>query len=382
MNRLEQYMSGKLDERSVSGNLRSLTTQRAAVDFYSNDYLGLATTGVLANRIQEDAAHIVALRTGSTGSRLLSGNTPLAATLEQTIATFHKAEAALLFNSGYDANVGLLSALADRHTTILYDELCHASIIDGVRLSMSPRKYKFAHNNTEDLEVKLKKYAELGPVLVVVESVYSMDGDMAPLNAIVQLCETYNAQLITDEAHATGVMGPHGEGLICMLGLQHRVFARVHTFGKALGCHGAAVVGSTLLKDFLVNFARTFIYTTALPDHSLYAVQCAYQYLSAPDFSHAPLHQLIAYFRQRVSDTGISSWIDSTSPIQALVVGDNARSKMLATQLQLAGMQVNAILHPTVPQGMERLRICLHTFNTREQVDTIFDILCRERKTQ
>ncbi|MCF8448312.1 MAG: 8-amino-7-oxononanoate synthase [Taibaiella sp.] len=382
MNLLEQYMSGKLDERSVSGNLRSLTTQRAAVDFYSNDYLGLATTGVLAKRILQDAAHIVALRTGSTGSRLLSGNTPLAATLEQKIATFHKAEAALLFNSGYDANVGLLSALADRHTTILYDELCHASIIDGVRLSMSPRKYKFAHNNTEDLEVKLKKYAELGPVMVVVESVYSMDGDMAPLNAIVQLCETYHAQLIIDEAHATGVMGPRGEGLVCMLGLQQRVFARVHTFGKALGCHGAAVVGSTLLKDFLVNYARTFIYTTALPDHSLYAVQCAYQYLSAPDFSHAPLHQLIAYFRHRIADTGISGWIESTSPIQALVVGDNARSKTLATQLQQAGMQVNAILHPTVAQGMERLRICLHTFNAKEQVDTIFDVLCRERKTQ
>ena len=165
----------------------------------------------------------------------------------------------------------------------------------------------------------------------------------------------------------------HGEGLVCALGLQDKIFARVHTFGKALGCHGAAVVGNEVLKQYLINFARTFIYTTALPGHSVHAAYCAYQYLSEHNFSNKPLHELIAYFRTRINETDILGWKDSRSPIQALVVGDNERSKMLASKLQEAGLQVKPILHPTVPAGMERLRVCLHTFNTKAQVDLLFE---------
>ncbi len=373
MNRVEQYLADKLKERALAGNLRQLTTQKAPVDFYSNDYLGLVTTGKLASLMLP--ADGDTYTTGSTGSRLLSGNSPQMEALEEIIATFHKTEAALLFNSGYDANVGLLSAIACRNTTVLSDELCHASILDGIRLSQSSHRYKFRHNDTNDLEQKLKKYKEEGPVIVVVESVYSMDGDRAPLADMVQLCENNNAQLVVDEAHATGVIGAHGEGLVCALGLQDKVFARVHTFGKALGCHGAAVVGSALLKQYLINFARTFIYTTALPGHSVQAATCAYQYLCSHSFTNEPLHQLIAYFRERIKATGITGWKDSCSPIQALVVGDNERSKQLALRLQMAGLQVKPILHPTVPLGMERLRICLHTFNTKDQVDMLVELL-------
>ena len=364
----------------LAGNLRQLTTHRAPIDLFSNDYLGLVTDGILASLMHPMYNDVYT--TGSTGSRLLSGNTVETEALENTIATFHKAEAALLFNSGYDANIGLLSAIASRNTTILSDELCHASLIDGIRLSQCTRKYKFGHNDINELSDQLKKYKKEGPVLVVVESIYSMDGDMAPLAEMTKLCEEHDAQLIVDEAHATGVIGENGEGAVCTLGLQDKVFARVHTFGKALGCHGAAVVGSALLKQYLVNFARPFIYTTALPGHSVHAVNCAYQHLSGHSFTNEPLHQLIAYFRNRIGECGNTGWKDSHTAIQALVVGENERCKQLAAKLQQAGLQVNPILHPTVPLGMERLRVCLHTFNTKEQVDLLVDILNSEPNTQ
>ena len=372
MNRLEQQLAAKLEERKLAGNLRRLTTHKAPVDLFSNDYLGLVTTGALAKAMHP---YSIDAGTGSTGSRLLSGNSAAAEELESTIASFHKAEAALLFNSGYDANVGLIASITGRNTTILSDELCHASLIDGIRLSQCARRYKFRHNDIQDLEEKLKKYMADGPVLVVIETIYSMDGDMAPLVEIAALCEAHDAQLVVDEAHATGVIGKHGEGLVCTLGLQDKVFARVHTFGKALGCHGAAVVGSKLLKEYLINFARTFIYTTALPGHAVLAATNAYEYLSAPDFTSEPLHELIAYFRTRIKETCSAGWKDSSSPIQALVVGDNTRCKQIAEKLQDAGLEIRPILHPTVPLGMERLRVCLHSFNTREQVDLLLDIV-------
>jgi 8-amino-7-oxononanoate synthase len=369
MNRVEQYLAGRLQERTLAGNLRRLSVGKAPVDFFSNDYLGFATTGALAAHLEREAS------TGSTGSRLLSGNSAEAEQLECTIAAFHHAEAALLFNSGYDANVGLLSAIASRSTTILYDELCHASIIDGVRLSQCNHKYKFAHNDLQSLEQKLLKYAGEGPVIIVAESVYSMDGDMAPLEMLVQLAGQYNAQLVVDEAHATGVFGAHGEGRVCAAGLHDKVFARIHTFGKALGCHGAAVAGSEVLKQYLINFARPFIYSTALPGHSVAAIQCAYQQLAPASFTNQPLHDLIDYFRHCIKESSAGEWKDSISPIQAFVAGDNERCKWLAARLQAGGLQVNAILHPTVPLGLERLRVCLHSFNTSEEVDKLFALL-------
>jgi 8-amino-7-oxononanoate synthase len=372
MNRTELFLSGKLNDRIDAGNLRRLSLSRAGVDFFSNDYLGLVTNGTLDRLMQ---SHPKGLRTtGSTGSRLLSGNSNLAGELETQVAGFHHADAALLFNSGYNANVGLLASIAGRNTTVIYDELCHASLIDGIRLSLCNRRYKFAHNDLNDLEDKLRRYRDLGPTIIVVESVYSMDGDMAPLAEIAGLCETHDAQLVVDEAHATGVIGTRGEGLVCKLGLTDKVFARVHTFGKALGCHGAVVLGSDLLKQYLINFARPFIYTTALPDHAILAAKCAYDYLADPEFTNQPLLELIAYFRQRTKDSAISGWKAGQSPIQALVVGNNERCKLLATHLQNSGLQINPILSPTVPLGMERLRVCLHSFNTREEVDRVFEI--------
>lgn len=367
MNLLDQYLTDKLTERTEAGNLRTLKTNRASVDFFSNDYLGIAANNVLVGAGAE--------QTGSTGSRLLSGNYIFTEQTEQNIAAFHHAEAALLFNSGYDANLGLLSCIAGRHTTLLYDELCHASIIDGIRLSQCNRKYRFAHNNLTHLAEQLAKFSGAGPVVVVTESVFSMDGDTAPLAAIADLCDSAGAQLIVDEAHATGIFGPQGRGLVCALGLQRRVYARVHTYGKALGCHGAAVVGSALLAQYLINFARSFIFTTALPAHSVAAIARAYAYLASPGFTNQPLHDLISYFRTQISRNNLTGWTDSASPIQALIVADNERCKHLATRLQANGLQVNPILHPTVPLGMERLRVCLHTYNTTQDIDLLMSVV-------
>jgi len=374
MNRVDQYLAHKLEQRKLEGNLRKLTTHKEAVDLFSNDYLGIATSGLL-NSTHDRGITGNSQYSGSTGSRLLSGNSSAAEALEKEIARFHHGRAALLFNSGYDANAGLLSSIPSRNTTILSDELCHASIIDGIRLSQCSRKYKFDHNDLSDLEEKLKKFANTGPTLVIAESVYSMDGDMAPLCEMTTLCETYNAQLIIDEAHATGVFGKHGEGLVSALGLQSKVFARVHTFGKALGCHGAAVVGGELLKQYLINFARSFIYTTALPGHTLHNIHNAYQHLAAGTFTNEPLHKLITHFRQCVKASGNNDWKDSLSPIQALVMGNNDKATQTAAALQHAGLQVKPILSPAVPHGMERLRVCLHTFNTKEQIDLLFKTL-------
>ncbi len=372
MSPADKYLEKKIAERVSAGNLRTLTGERLQTDFFSNDYLGFATNGVVAQQMKLYPGY--GHETGATGSRLLSGNFAEAELLEQAAAAFHDAEAALLFNSGYNANIGLIAAVAGREATIIYDALSHASILDGVRLSHAGTKFKFRHNDLEDLEQLLKKSATGAPLYVVIESVYSMDGDFAPLKDIILLTERYGASLIVDEAHATGVFGNHGEGLVHALGLQKQVFARVHTFGKAMGCHGAVVAGSRRLVQYLINFARSFIYTTALSGHSVCAARAAYDCMKAPDFSNQQLHDLIGYFRSRVA-TSQQMWLDSQSSIQAIIIPDNRQCRELSGLLAESGIQARAILSPTVPHGKERIRICLHQFNTTVQVGMLFDVL-------
>ncbi len=213
------------------------------------------------------------LPSGATGSRSITGNSQLAEETEQLIANFHGREAALIFNTGYMANVGLFSCIAGKGDTFISDEYIHASMIDGMRLSYANR-LRFKHNDIADLEKKLK--IATGNKIVAVESIYSMDGDEAPLKEIVAACKKHDALLIVDEAHATGVYGDKGDGLVCKYGLQNDVYAVVHTFGKALGLHGAVVTGSKVLRNFLLNQARSFIFTTALPPHNYLLVQKAY----------------------------------------------------------------------------------------------------------
>ncbi|MGZ5245809.1 MAG: aminotransferase class I/II-fold pyridoxal phosphate-dependent enzyme, partial [Flavitalea sp.] len=262
MNRIKE----RLERRMAENAKRFLRTTEGMVDFCSNDYLGIATNQLLKESINGE------LSTGSGGSRLLSGNYELIERTEDRIAAFHGAEAGLIFNSGYDANLGLLSCIGQKGDTYLYDNLSHASIRDGIRLSFA-ESFSFMHNDVEDLERKLK--SATGQVTVVTESVFSMDGDLAPLKEIAELCQRYEAFLIVDEAHATGIVGASGEGLVQELKLNEKCFARVHTFGKAVGTHGAIVLGSCELRDYLINFSRAFMYTTALPPASVSAISTA-----------------------------------------------------------------------------------------------------------
>ena len=368
----------RLENRVQTGLLRQLRTASGLVDFCSNDYLGFAHSTDLRDAIrQADASQANAL-TGATGSRLLAGQTNLANALETDLAHFYKTEAALLFNSGYDANLGLLACLPQRGDVLLTDELIHASMIDGARLSYATR-YRFRHNDLADLAEKLELVANEteGQVFVAVESVYSMDGDLAPLCNLCDLCEEYGAALLVDEAHATGIYGPGGEGLVVAMGLQDRVLARLHTFGKALGVHGAAVVGPTVLREYLINFARSFIYSTALPPHSLLAIDCAHRHLLANPEARVQLHDRIRYFRQYVTQQNNPQWLGSESPIQCLIVPGNDNARRSADVAQQAGFDVRAILSPTVPAGQERLRICVHATNSEEEIDALISRLER-----
>jgi 8-amino-7-oxononanoate synthase len=287
--------------------------------------------------------------------------------LEQEIAALFNSEAGLLFNSGYDANLGLLSALPQRVDTIITDELIHASVIDGARLSYANR-YTFKHNDLDSLEAKLQ-HAK-GACYVVIESVYSMDGDTPPIAEILALTEQYGANLIVDEAHAVGL---YSTGIVTQLGLQNRVFARTVTFGKALGCHCAIILGSKLLRQYLINFARSFIYTTAAPFHQLASIKMACGLLVQSTAEMEQLNQNIRLFKQQVKLSANSpySLINSDSPIQCVLLKSNEKATEIAAHLQKKGFDVRAILSPTVPLGGERVRICLHAYNTANEVSLL-----------
>jgi 8-amino-7-oxononanoate synthase len=377
-NFIVKALAERLHDRQQSGLLRQLSTADHLVDFCSNDYLGFARSAKLKARIQQADFSDNTDRTGATGSRLLAGQTELDNQVEQQLADFYQTESALVFNSGYDANIGLMACLPQAGDTLLTDELIHASMIDGARLSYANRQ-RFRHNDLYDLSAKLQQANESrrqGQVFVAVESIYSMDGDMAPLPELANLCEQYNAALLVDEAHATGVYGPNGEGLVVAHALQDRVLARVHTFGKALGVHGAAVVGPTVLRNYLINFARSFIYTTALPPHSFLAIRCAHEHLQDQATVAERLHKTIRHFQERVlTELPESQWTTSHSPIQCLIIPGNDNTRYVAKEAQQAGFDVRAILSPTVPAGQERLRICLHVFNTLSEIDQLISVL-------
>lgn len=363
----DEFLLKKLDERQQQNAFRRLLLPDGKTDFCSNDYLGIVRNQLIEKALGGQAP--MSFRHGSTGSRLLAGNYALVEETEKTLAAFHEAEAGLIFNSGYDANLGLLSCVPQRGDTIIYDFLSHASLRDGIRLSFA-QSFAFRHNDLADLEKRLQ--AATGTIFVVTESVFSMDGDMAPLTAISDLCEQYGAHLIVDEAHATGVVGKKGEGLVQHLHLQAKCLARIHTFGKAVGCHGAIILGSERLRNYLVNFSRSFIYSTSLPEASVAAIRCAYGLFPGMHAERAHLQQLINTFQQATSNL---EKLVSDTPIQIVIIPGNDRVKKVAGALQAAGLDVRAILYPTVPAGKERLRIVLHAFNTIQELNQVIELL-------
>lgn len=368
-----EKLQRKMNDRKQANALRSLGEKSNTVDFSSNDYLGFARSNEIFEATHHFLKEINDVKNGATGSRLISGNFPLFEKVEQRIAAYHNAEGALLYNSGYTANVGFFSCVPQRGDIVLYDEFIHASIRDGIQLS-NTKSYKFSHNNIAHLIEKIENFRnnseENNNVLyVVTESVFSMDGDSPDISKMVEVCKQYNAYLVVDEAHALGVFGANGLGLVQELHLEEAVFARIITYGKGLGCHGAAVLGNTDLIHYLQNFSRSFIYTTGLSPHAVATIITAYEHLlsSKGALEQQKLKSNILFFKEMIQKESLE-FIESNSPIHGCIISGNERVKSVARELKLSGFDIKPILSPTVPEGKERLRFCLHSYNTHEEI--------------
>ena len=369
-------LTAKLEIRKQNNTLRKLAAPNNLIDFSSNDYIGFSKNKVIFDETHQYLIDKDCFQNGATGSRLISGNHKVYQLAEDYIAQFHQVDAALIFNSGYDANVGFFSSVPQKGDLILYDELCHASIRDGIQLS-NAKAYKFKHNDFEDLEKLIQRsQTDFNEVYIVTETVFSMDGDCPNMEELVAFNEKYGCYLVVDEAHALGVFGEKGEGLVQQLGLQDQVFARIMTFGKGLGCHGSAIVGSQELKEYLENFARSFIYTTGLSPHSVATILVGYQHLPLEKQTIQLLRENIIHFNQEKNILGLKPmFVRNKSAIQSMIIPGNQKVKSIASQLQEKGFDVKAILSPTVPEGQERLRFCLHSFNSKEEISEVLGLL-------
>ncbi|MGC6429817.1 MAG: aminotransferase class I/II-fold pyridoxal phosphate-dependent enzyme [Jejuia sp.] len=366
---LPKKLQNKIDSRKKNNALRSLKPQSVLIDFSSNDYLGFSKSESIFNKTSELLIGYNIKVNGATGSRLLSGNHKLYDVLEAQLCEFHKSDAAIVFNSGYDANIGFFSSVPQRGDVILYDELIHASIRDGIIMS-NAKSFKFRHNDLVHLEAILNRIQH-ETVYIVTESVFSMDGDTPDLKNLIEISKKHKAHLVIDEAHAVGVFGDNGSGLVQDLELEDGVFARIITFGKALGCHGATILGSKDLKQYLINFCRSFIYTTALPPHSIATIKASYNELNTSE-NQLKLNENINLFKSEIKKYNLNTiFIESNSAIQCCVISGNDKVKDISNALQRQGFDVKPILSPTVPEGEERLRFCLHSYNSEEEISSV-----------
>ncbi|DAZ95048.1 TPA: hypothetical protein N0F65_002782 [Lagenidium giganteum] len=390
-NAVDAKLAKILQHRRNVGTLRTLQVHAPnAIDFFSNDYLGVAKSTELQRAVDQRKATLKQHQAlGATGSRLISGNSEYFMRVEKELTAFYNSEAALLFNSGYAANQGVLSSVPQDQDYVLYDEYIHNSCHEGIRLSRAHRARRtgsFRHNDLTDLRQQLERltaHAMEGQcIYVVVESLYSMDGDVAPLSDIVALCERFqNAFVIVDEAHGVGAYGPRGSGIVCEHGLEARtdiIVCRVYTFGKAMGCHGAVVCGSQVLIDYLVNYARSFVYSTAFPFEQLVVIQCAHEFVAAAENLRTQLRDRVRYFKTKVEasvDIPRHALLPSDSAIQGLVFSGNRDVLDAAEALRKQGICIVPIRSPTVPKGAERLRVIIHADNSEAEIDQLIAAL-------
>ena len=350
--RAAERLRRELAELERRSQLRSLELAQA-LDFSSNDYLGLAIDPRLKQAVAGALAG--AEPAAATGSRLLSGHSERWDELESDFARWIGTEAALFFTSGYLANIGLLAAVLSAEDTVFSDGANHASLIDGIRLSKA-RRVVFPHLDSNFLEDALRAEPATGARFIVVESVFSMEGDRAPLAELAALAERHSADLIVDEAHAIGVFGPGGRGAVAEAGLTSRVFAVVCTCGKALASSGAFVCGSATLRQFLINRARTFIFSTALPPYFAAHVRAGWELAAEADAARARLAANAKVLRDDLRSHDFDL-LRSESQIVPVVLGENEKAVAVAEQLRAAGFGVRAIRPPTVAPGTARLRI-------------------------
>ncbi|MBT8289519.1 MAG: aminotransferase class I/II-fold pyridoxal phosphate-dependent enzyme, partial [Muriicola sp.] len=321
------------------------------------------------------------IRNGSTGSRLLSGNNDLFEETENFLAAYYGEEAALIFNSGYDANLGLFSSVPQRGDLILYDEYIHASMRDGIRMGLAS-SVKFKHNDLKQLRSLLRKrkkdISQDSQCYIVTEAVFSMDGDHPDLESLLSLCREFHCQLILDEAHAIRGIDKTPTELENKEDATQGIFARIVTFGKAAGVQGSAILGSRELRTYLLNFARSFIYTTALPPMTIASILHTYQQFDSKEILErkSKLRSLIELFHNEIEKLRLKDlFIPSNSAIHSCIIPGNKRVKIVAQTLSKKGYDIRPILAPTVPEGKERIRICLHSFNTEEEIKEVLSIL-------
>ncbi len=357
--RVAERLRRELAELKRRSELRTLEVA-PDLDFSSNDYLGLS----LDPRLKQAVAAALAGSgpAAATGSRVLSGPTERWTELESNFARWIGAEAALFFTSGYLANIGLLAAVLSPEDAVFSDSANHASLIDGIRLSKA-RRILFPHLDLNFLEDALRREPATGARFIVVESVFSMDGDRAPLADLAALAERHGTELIVDEAHAVGVFGPSGRGAVAEAGLAGRVFATICTCGKALASSGAFICGSETLRQFLINRARTFIFSTALPPYFSAHVRAGWELAAEADAGRARLSANAELLRGelRARDFDLRG---SESQIVPVVLGENERAVAVAEQLRARGFGVRAIRPPTVPPGTARLRLSVTARHT------------------
>lgn len=374
----------RIEEAGLLRTLRTLDSPQGArvvcdgadlVNFSSNDYLGLARHPRLREAAQEALAETGA---GSGASRLVCGNHRLHEALEETLAHFKRTQAALTFSTGYAAALGVLPAVVGAGDVVILDKLCHASLVDGARLSGALLRV-FPHNHLDKLESHLRWARDKHPrsrVLVVVESVYSMDGDRAPLTEIVALKERHGAWLMVDEAHGVGVIGPQGRGLADLLGVADHIEIQMGTLGKALGSAGAYLCGSTVLRDFLINRARSFVFSTAPAPATAAASRAALEILNSAE-GEALVARLGENIRLFATASGFSN---AESAIFPVVIGDETAAVTSSRRLLDSGLLVPAIRYPTVARGAARLRVALSAAHEENEIRLLADALGRIRE--
>jgi 8-amino-7-oxononanoate synthase len=370
---IQQRIQRELDALRNASQFRTLECI-TGVNLSSNDYLGLADDPRLKQAVAEAVERAPAV--GSTGSRLLSGNSPEWESLEENFAEFAGTEAALYFGSGYAANIGLLSSVLGSGDLVFSDAFNHASLIDGIRLCRAT-KTVYPHRDLQFLERALRDHAgEPGARIIVTESIFSMEGDIAPIGELVQLARKYSADLVLDEAHATGVCGPRGGGLAAQLNAQREILAIVHTCGKALASAGAFVCGSRALKDYLVNRARTFIFNTAMPPYLAGQIKAALDLAREADDRRARLSEISNTLCVALAAAGLNIGTSATH-IVPVIFGSNESALHAASELQRNGFAVRAIRPPTVPAGTARIRISLTSKITDDEVRRLIAVLTR-----
>jgi len=370
----DELLAQELAERDAAGLTRSLRPLerhgawveredgRRLLNLSSNDYLGLASHPA----VREAAARAAGRGAGATASRLIVGTDAATSALEERLADFQGTEAALVFGSGFLANVGVVSALVGSDDAVFSDRLNHASIIDGCRLSRAAI-HRYDHVDVDQLETLLQRDRSRRK-LIVTESVFSMDGDVAPLAELVELKERYGAALLVDEAHADGVFGPHGEGMAHELGLADRIDLHLGTFGKAFGVYGAYVAGGAVWVRYLLNAARSFVFTTALPPAVIGAVDAALDLVREADDARVELRAKASAFRDGLRTLGLDTQRSLTQIVPA-VVGGNEAALDLARALEEQGVLAVAIRPPTVPQGRARLRFSITAAHERADLE-------------